>query len=133
MIQAKLKWYVLLYGGGEGQKIGWFMIIDFFIPNDAYPTGSYIQRHIFYGRSTFFIQQWNNTLLSWDPAQFGGIRQLNVEPTKLWIPDIILYNTWVNKIDIHLNILINVSTLLNQCKIACFNNARVYLIFVVIE
>ena len=28
----------------------------------------------------------------WDPADFDGVTSLRVDPSKLWIPDIVLYN-----------------------------------------
>ena len=35
---------------------------------------------------------WNDTRLAYDPAKFGGIKVIRVNPSFLWTPDIILYN-----------------------------------------
>ncbi|CAH3034470.1 unnamed protein product, partial [Pocillopora meandrina] len=35
---------------------------------------------------------WNNKRLTWDPAEFGGIKDINVNPKIVWKPDILLYN-----------------------------------------
>jgi len=43
--------------------------------------------------SNIWVRQiWNNTLLMWDPKDYGGIKSINVEPSSVWLPDIVLYN-----------------------------------------
>jgi len=37
-------------------------------------------------------QKWKNPMLGWNMSQYGGIKSVNVDPSKVWIPDIILYN-----------------------------------------
>ncbi|GCB75362.1 neuronal acetylcholine receptor subunit beta-4-like [Scyliorhinus torazame] len=37
-------------------------------------------------------QEWNDYRLRWDPEQFEGIRKLRIHATKIWLPDIVLYN-----------------------------------------
>lgn len=39
----------------------------------------------------FIRQKWNNPIISWEPNDFGGIRQINVDPSKTWVPDIYVY------------------------------------------
>ena len=36
--------------------------------------------------------EWYDENLKWDPAEFGGIKELFVPPEKLWLPDVVLYN-----------------------------------------
>ena len=37
-------------------------------------------------------QKWSNPLLRWNESDFEGIRKLHVEPKRVWVPDIHLYN-----------------------------------------
>ncbi|GAV03354.1 hypothetical protein RvY_13790-3 [Ramazzottius varieornatus] len=37
-------------------------------------------------------QEWTDEVLVWDPAKFGGIEMIIVPSTKIWLPDIVLYN-----------------------------------------
>ncbi|XP_048579778.1 neuronal acetylcholine receptor subunit alpha-4 isoform X2 [Nematostella vectensis] len=37
-------------------------------------------------------QKWNNPLLTWDPTHFGNLTSINVDPLRVWRPDLILYN-----------------------------------------
>jgi len=38
------------------------------------------------------LQTWNDTLLRWNPALFGGVENVRVPIDKIWTPDIVLYN-----------------------------------------
>ncbi|XP_057314522.1 neuronal acetylcholine receptor subunit alpha-10-like [Hydractinia symbiolongicarpus] len=35
---------------------------------------------------------WYNHLLKWNKEDFGGIESINIDPKKIWLPDIVLYN-----------------------------------------
>jgi nicotinic acetylcholine receptor len=35
---------------------------------------------------------WEDPRLAFDPEEFGGISSFRVDPVKLWVPDIALYN-----------------------------------------
>ncbi|CAF0775433.1 unnamed protein product [Rotaria sordida] len=37
-------------------------------------------------------QEWFDEFLQWDPADFNGIRRLNLPSKLIWLPDIVLYN-----------------------------------------
>ncbi|XP_066926665.1 neuronal acetylcholine receptor subunit alpha-6-like [Clytia hemisphaerica] len=37
-------------------------------------------------------QNWQNDKLTWDPKDFDNITVINVHPSKVWLPDVILYN-----------------------------------------
>lgn len=37
-------------------------------------------------------QMWNNPFLKWNPDNYGGIEAINIDPSLIWRPDIILYN-----------------------------------------
>lgn len=39
-----------------------------------------------------FNQNWNNHLLKWNASEYGGIKTINVSPTLIWLPDIVLHN-----------------------------------------
>ncbi|XP_032242803.1 neuronal acetylcholine receptor subunit beta-3 isoform X2 [Nematostella vectensis] len=38
-------------------------------------------------------QRWTNLLLKWDPDKYGGITRVRIDASKIWIPDIVLYNS----------------------------------------
>eukprot|EP00795_Rhopilema_esculentum_P010813 gene10813-19622_t len=38
-------------------------------------------------------QYWTNPLLRWDPKEYGNVTTLFVNPAKVWVPDIVLYNS----------------------------------------
>ncbi|XP_074621843.1 neuronal acetylcholine receptor subunit alpha-10-like isoform X2 [Acropora palmata] len=40
----------------------------------------------------WMTQEWNNPDLTWNPKNFGEIKTIHVEPTKVWVPDVLLYN-----------------------------------------
>ena len=42
--------------------------------------------------NVWFDHEWDDDLLKWDPADFGGIEKLQIPCDKLWLPDIVLYN-----------------------------------------
>lgn len=42
--------------------------------------------------SVWIRQAWNNPFLTWNSSNFGGIKTINVHQSKLWKPDIFLYN-----------------------------------------
>jgi len=42
--------------------------------------------------SVWIRQTWNNPFLKWNSSEFGGIKAINVDPSKVWKPDIFLYN-----------------------------------------
>ena len=37
-------------------------------------------------------QKWTNYLLRWDPDKYDNIKVVNVDPKKVWLPDVVLYN-----------------------------------------
>ncbi|EDO38722.1 predicted protein, partial [Nematostella vectensis] len=44
-------------------------------------------------KSSIFIRQaWLNPFLKWNASAFGGITTINVDPKRIWKPDIYLYN-----------------------------------------
>ena len=41
------------------------------------------------------LQRWVDEYLTWDPSDFGGVKSVRLSPNRVWIPDIMLYNTYV--------------------------------------
>ena len=37
-------------------------------------------------------QKWKNYHLRWDPEKYENIKSVNVDPSKVWLPDVVLYN-----------------------------------------
>lgn len=46
------------------------------------------------GFHAFLLQQWQDYQLKWDISDFGGINIIRVSPSKVWKPDIVLFNKW---------------------------------------
>lgn len=46
------------------------------------------------------FQKWRNLLLTWDPEKYGGIKRVRINPSLIWIPDIVLYNRSVHGVTI---------------------------------
>lgn len=44
--------------------------------------------------------RWNDSRLQWDPERYGGIRQLHIPSTDIWIPDFVLYDNAAGDPDI---------------------------------
>ncbi|XP_057306708.1 neuronal acetylcholine receptor subunit alpha-7-like [Hydractinia symbiolongicarpus] len=42
--------------------------------------------------SAFIRQKWKNPILKWVPTEYNNITEINIDPKKIWRPDIILYN-----------------------------------------
>ncbi|XP_074613185.1 neuronal acetylcholine receptor subunit alpha-10-like [Acropora palmata] len=41
----------------------------------------------------YTYQGWNNPLLIWNASHYGGIDEINVDSSRVWVPDIVLYNS----------------------------------------
>uniref|UniRef100_A0A915P5U5 Neurotransmitter-gated ion-channel ligand-binding domain-containing protein n=1 Tax=Meloidogyne floridensis TaxID=298350 RepID=A0A915P5U5_9BILA len=44
--------------------------------------------------------RWSDARLQWDPNKYGGIRQLHIPSTDIWIPDFVLYDNAAGDPDI---------------------------------
>ena len=42
--------------------------------------------------SGWINQVWKDSYLSWKPHKFGNIKEIHVDPTLIWKPDVVLYN-----------------------------------------
>lgn len=51
-----------------------------------------VERNQILKLSLFIRQKWVNPLLRWNVSENGGIQEINVDPTRIWKPDIYLYN-----------------------------------------
>ena len=38
------------------------------------------------------IQVWTSDYMKWNPAEYGGVSEMNIPVGKIWTPDILLYN-----------------------------------------
>ncbi|KAE9555158.1 hypothetical protein FO519_001653 [Halicephalobus sp. NKZ332] len=45
--------------------------------------------------NTWIVERWNDDLLYWNPARFGGLRQISLPKDAVWLPDTTLYNSLV--------------------------------------
>ena len=37
-------------------------------------------------------QEWQDTNMVWDEAEYGGLKDIRMPPSSLWKPDILMYN-----------------------------------------
>ncbi|XP_064461455.1 neuronal acetylcholine receptor subunit alpha-7-like isoform X2 [Ornithodoros turicata] len=51
---------------------------------------------------------WVDVNLRWDPKQYGGVRDLRIPPSKIWKPDVLMYNSADEKFDgtYHTNVVV---------------------------
>lgn len=43
--------------------------------------------------------EWQDHKFKWDPSEYGGVTELYVPSEHIWLPDIVLYNKWVQPPD----------------------------------
>ena len=54
-------------------------------------------------------QEWNDYNLRWNDSEYGGVKDLRITPTKLWKPDILMYNRSVYPLPLHSTIFLSLS------------------------
>lgn len=42
----------------------------------------------------YMWQEWNDYNLRWNDTEYGGVKDLRITPSKLWKPDVLMYNRW---------------------------------------
>jgi nicotinic acetylcholine receptor, invertebrate len=42
--------------------------------------------------TVWFEMIWNDSRISWDPKNYGGINEITIPVNKIWVPDIVLQN-----------------------------------------
>lgn len=42
------------------------------------------------------LKEWQDYKLKWDPSEYGGVTELYVPSEHIWLPDIVLYNKYVD-------------------------------------
>ena len=42
------------------------------------------------------MQEWKDEVLNWNPADYGGIEEINIHSGYIWVPRLLLYNKYVN-------------------------------------
>ncbi len=42
-----------------------------------------------------FLKVWRDEYLTWNPSKYNNVRAINLATRLIWLPDIMLYNTWV--------------------------------------
>ena len=71
------------------------------IGNRKQPTGLFAARHAssplldasdMQSTTVVDIQVWIDSLLTWNPADYGGVTYVRVPVSSIWSPDIVLYN-----------------------------------------
>uniref|UniRef100_A0AC34QMU4 Uncharacterized protein n=1 Tax=Panagrolaimus sp. JU765 TaxID=591449 RepID=A0AC34QMU4_9BILA len=43
--------------------------------------------------NAWLVERWNDDLLYWNPARFGGLREISLPKDAVWLPDTTLYNS----------------------------------------
>lgn len=39
-----------------------------------------------------YLQMWDDMLLQWKAEDFGGVDEIRIPSSKIWTPDVVLYN-----------------------------------------
>lgn len=47
------------------------------------------------------LQSWIDERIRWDPNDYNQLRIFRMPASKLWLPDIVLYNRWVDKLALY--------------------------------
>lgn len=51
---------------------------------------------VFVHQLTSSNQEWQDYKFIWDPSEYGGVTELYVPSEHIWLPDIVLYNKYVD-------------------------------------
>lgn len=43
-------------------------------------------------------QEWKDEVLNWNPADYGGIEEVNLDSSYVWVPRLLLYNKYDKKL-----------------------------------
>ena len=43
-------------------------------------------------------QRWTDDYLEWEPSEYGGVREIIVPPSKIWLPDFGIANRSVHAV-----------------------------------
>lgn len=58
-------------------------------------SGTAPQFFIFHCQISFYTtQEWIDEFLTWDPADYGGLTAVVVEPKKMWVPKLAIGNRY---------------------------------------
>ena len=45
--------------------------------------------------SILCVQEWTDVNLKWNKSEYGDVEDIRIPPHKLWKPDVLMYNRWV--------------------------------------
>ena len=69
----------------------------YFLTSDQ---GTFITFFLFHGGTVYvvilFYQEWTDEKLVWNISLFNGITKIRIPCDFIWLPDIVLYNRFVN-------------------------------------
>lgn len=63
--------------------------------SDAEPTADIILVPLSIYDTSFFrflLQHWTDPHLTWNSSEYGGLTRLRIPSSRVWVPDIVLYN-----------------------------------------
>ncbi|VDM57208.1 unnamed protein product [Angiostrongylus costaricensis] len=69
----------------------------------------------------WLLHHWYDYRLSWNPEEYGGVKNLYVPGEMIWLPDIILYN----KIHISVNLAANIHSITSAMLRMWLNPLRI--------
>lgn len=41
------------------------------------------------------LQKWHDFQMRWNPVNYGDIQTIRVNPDKVWLPDVVLFNKFI--------------------------------------
>ena len=64
----------------------------YFIIDEVYLLSFQDEKNQVMTTNVWLDQEWDDELLTWNPADFGGITRIRIPCDLIWLPDIVLYN-----------------------------------------
>ncbi|XP_068714587.1 neuronal acetylcholine receptor subunit alpha-10-like [Montipora foliosa] len=57
------------------------------------------EKHQILSSSVWVRQEWTNQLVTWNPADYGGLKHITIDSSQIWQPDVVLYNNVFEEFD----------------------------------
>lgn len=60
------------------------------------PQSRHVLQSVNINANLSLAQEWTDYNLRWNESEYGGVKDLRITPTKLWKPDVLMYNRSVH-------------------------------------
>lgn len=59
------------------------------------------QKRVLFNQWRIGFQEWNDVNLRWNSSEYGGVKDLRIPPHRIWKPDVLMYNRYVENVTSH--------------------------------